>query len=639
MLKNPISVLFVTVPLVSHASTCGVCTHISDNREFSICEPLLDHVQEAGIDSVRTDFIYTECCPTNGGGWRFDRYDRVFAEAERRGVVILPILMFVPSWGRLPFDEYAEKWTGFVRQMALRYRGRVPVYEVCNEENERFFFNDANPTNYIKVLRTAYREIKAADPSAKVMMGGVTGCAPDFVRTLYSLGMKDCCDIVAFHPYSHPLPPEREVLGDYDRLRAIMASYGDGKKPVWITEVGWPTQKPTIPDWSILKAGLKIAEPNGRGLNVIYLPIAKTIGPVESSIVTALQELLPSGSRVEAVLPEDVEAKLGSNGVDVVIYPFTEHFPAGTFDAVASFVERGGTLVDFGGMPLWAETTSTNYHADTWAFRKRLRVAVDAPWFNRALKPDLQCHATERGLAAGVLEEPTGFRSTRFLSGKSLLADDELIPLVAGKDSAGNAAIAAAVIRLHGGEGGKLVLCTLLKPGPQAGANNEESQAANVVRALSISMAAGMDGCFIYALRTSEANPNFSEDHFGILHRECAAKPAYEAYKTFMRFRPNGSVNSEARWHDGDKKVFCPQWTRPDGSRAGMIWSTGEQCQINLTPDEAHLSFSDIFGKRLYPTVTNGCSRITISGCPVYFTGRSKAKSLLSVFKGMLCGK
>ena len=46
------------------------------------------------------------------------------------------------------------------------------------------------------------------------------------------------------------------------------------------------------------------------------------------------------------------------------------------------------------------------------------------------------------------------------------------------------------------------------------------------------------------------------------------------ANKAFTTARPSGSVrDSGANWMDGD--VCCPSWTRPDGRKAGAVWSLG----------------------------------------------------------------
>ena len=43
-------------------------------------------------------------------------------------------------------------------------------------------------------------------------------------------------DAVSFHPYCSPQPPEKKLLTDFSKLKALAPG-----KPLWITEFGYPT--------------------------------------------------------------------------------------------------------------------------------------------------------------------------------------------------------------------------------------------------------------------------------------------------------------------------------------------------------------------------------------------------------------
>src|SRR5205085_6742005 len=72
---------------------------------------------------------------------------------------------------------------------------------------------------------------------------------PDFVSAAYASdpALGSCFDAMAYHPYPYPftapeldVPIRGSVLAAADGMRAAMAP-GDRSKPLWITEVGWPT--------------------------------------------------------------------------------------------------------------------------------------------------------------------------------------------------------------------------------------------------------------------------------------------------------------------------------------------------------------------------------------------------------------
>src|SRR5436305_725954 len=57
-----------------------------------------------------------------------------------------------------------------------------------------------------------------------------------------------CYDVMAYHPYPYPftapeldVPVRGSVLAAADAMHAVIARHGDGRKPLWISEVGWPT--------------------------------------------------------------------------------------------------------------------------------------------------------------------------------------------------------------------------------------------------------------------------------------------------------------------------------------------------------------------------------------------------------------
>jgi hypothetical protein len=150
----------------------------------------------------------------------------------------------------------------------------VHHYEVLNEEN--YFGNwDRSPartvsaTGYVALLTAAYAAIKAADPSATVLLGGMAcvsatdGAAlgdgryaehllpTTFITLVYAaLGGSStgAFDGVAVHPYTFPNNPG--TTGDNfmnnlaptgTTVRTVMVANGDRDKALWITEFGAPT--------------------------------------------------------------------------------------------------------------------------------------------------------------------------------------------------------------------------------------------------------------------------------------------------------------------------------------------------------------------------------------------------------------
>ena len=51
-------------------------------------------------------------------------------------------------------------------------------------------------------------------------------------------GIRRYFDAVAIHPYSEDA---RGVQGELSRIRRVMRRRGDGRTPIWISELGWAT--------------------------------------------------------------------------------------------------------------------------------------------------------------------------------------------------------------------------------------------------------------------------------------------------------------------------------------------------------------------------------------------------------------
>lgn len=200
--------------------------------------------------------------------------DALVQTVRQRGLNLVLRLDMPPEWAvsndpaGLPFDLAA--YGGFVTAVAQRYRGYILGYIVWNEPNlaaewsrsggnledhwARFDGWVAAPADYVGVLGVAFRQIRAADPQAMVVGGGLAPTnersprAVDdrvFLEQLWAVGMADCLDVLAVHAYGFGLSPdapddvhENLNLGRIADLHEIMQAAGVAK-PIWITELGY----------------------------------------------------------------------------------------------------------------------------------------------------------------------------------------------------------------------------------------------------------------------------------------------------------------------------------------------------------------------------------------------------------------
>ena len=597
----------------------GICAHVTMGM-FGTREKAFDIAQAAGIRYVRSDFEWYRCQKEPSGEWDFSRYDEVVASAERKGVTILPILFGVPKWAQ-PVWEHLDEWSDFVRRVVERYGSRTPVVEIWNEENLEHFWNGKpNAANYVKTLRAAYKAVKSANPSVKVAFGGTSLVPLGYIRDTYRNGAKDCFDIMNVHPYAnhwYPGHPEGRIDTDIRSLKALMAEFGDGGKPIWITEVGWPTHRRSLRDFGFFGAALKIARPGKEKWNVI-IAHGETDYRAESD---AYRASFPAGVTLADCTPEETERRLAAGDVDAVVFPPGEEYPAANAKSIYEFVRDGGTLIDFDGMPMWNAVGMKG--ANPRADRKRLRIGVDAYWMHdKTFQKWATFFATDVATANGMKLPGGKIDSERFLTDEFLAPGDRMVTLLETKDDklVGGKRVAACVYVFDSDMKGRIAVCSArLKNHPSY---TEDEQSRYIVRALGLLFAEGVEAVFPYDLRATEYVPTNREDFFGIVHSNYAPKPAYGAYRTFIECRPAFSRPIECEWRDG-KGLYWPQWTKPDGTTGGMIWrESGDAAEIQVAFDGGNVAFMSMYGERLKPRQAGkNAWAVPVGPSPVYFSG------------------
>jgi len=198
--------------------------------------------------------------PATLAGW-----EQVFRGLPAGTKVILDVFGS-PQWESGSSDEHAppanpQHYAMFVASLAQRFRGEVAAYEIWNEEDEaRGWSGGGDPGAYAALLRATYPAVKAAEPKATVVLGGLTGNDYPFLEKVYEAGAKGYFDAVGVHtdtacnvlsPYEFLRGQENRMVPDsflaYREVRQVMLANGDDK-PIWMTELSWRTTSATCPE-------------------------------------------------------------------------------------------------------------------------------------------------------------------------------------------------------------------------------------------------------------------------------------------------------------------------------------------------------------------------------------------------------
>lgn len=214
---------------------------------------LFSLMSKAGIKNLR-DEMYWNNVETAKGVYTFSQGTENFMKAAK-DYSIDPLIIL--SYTNQFYDGYQTPYTpaglkafaNYGKAILDHYGSQIKSVEVYNEYNITAG-GPANkdPANYFKMLKETYNTVKAAHPDVKVV-GPVTSHLPlEWIETLFKQQDADgpaiqYMDDISVHPYRYPAKPEG-LDNETAALQSLIQNYNSNeKKPIWITELGWPTQE------------------------------------------------------------------------------------------------------------------------------------------------------------------------------------------------------------------------------------------------------------------------------------------------------------------------------------------------------------------------------------------------------------
>ena len=187
----------------------------------------------------------------------------VAARRRAAGCAVLPVVQSTPGWAaRRPGDlDLAAARPGAVRALpararrALRARGlavggaarpaaRADPRLAGLERAEPHALLVASsrsraPTSRL-LRRRRTRAARAPTRARTVVLAGLPNVSWMALRAIYEAGGRGRFDAVALHPYTRR---PRDVVRLVRYARRVMRKRGDGRLPVWVTELSWPAAK------------------------------------------------------------------------------------------------------------------------------------------------------------------------------------------------------------------------------------------------------------------------------------------------------------------------------------------------------------------------------------------------------------
>jgi polysaccharide biosynthesis protein PslG len=223
-------------------------------------------VRATGATIARSDALWEATEPTapvaghHRYDWSFD--DRIAGSLAAHGLTWLPIVDYSAPWAQsVAGQDHSPPrsdldYAAYAAALAARYGSGgafwrahpalapapVTAIEIWNEpDNGEFWAPRPDAATYARLYLVARAAIDAAEPSVRVLVGGLTNppvSLPAMVRGAPQL--RGHVDGVAVHPYGGPQVMVARIRG----ARAALGALGMGSVPLYVTEFGWTTQPP-----------------------------------------------------------------------------------------------------------------------------------------------------------------------------------------------------------------------------------------------------------------------------------------------------------------------------------------------------------------------------------------------------------
>ena len=274
--RGAVAGLLVSLALVAAATLAPANTFAAAPAGFvglqswdSPTSAELDTFRRAKVKVVRAQVSWAGVEATKGE-YRWDFYDRLFADAGRQGITILPVLLGSPAWATSkrgsPPDSKSERqaFYDFAKAAAYRYRPNSAFWrtrgingtlvgarqlQVWNEPNLGSYWNGRpNASEYARLVRGANEGIKRGNPDATTILGGMPWSRgptpPDFLRAMFRADPKlsNAFGSAAVHPYDRT--PDGSVGGVRLVRQTLNRLPGARYRSIWVTEIGWATGRP-----------------------------------------------------------------------------------------------------------------------------------------------------------------------------------------------------------------------------------------------------------------------------------------------------------------------------------------------------------------------------------------------------------
>ena len=221
---------------------CGVNNHTYtyDTRLPEVIIPLMEN---AGYSMTRESIWWYEYEKKKGEyamtpmlTQRKALWDK--SEIEQQLVLQKENSLYIDGWARgdIPVAACVEYAKHFVEEN----KGKIKYYEIFNEVQSELYAG-CDAAWYADILKKMYPALKAIDPDITIIAGVTSEIPIAWISEVCRLA-KGYYDAFSIHPYTMETPPmDSDRYGAVLSARVAMDQSGADGIPLWLTEIGWPT--------------------------------------------------------------------------------------------------------------------------------------------------------------------------------------------------------------------------------------------------------------------------------------------------------------------------------------------------------------------------------------------------------------
>ncbi|WP_193726864.1 sugar-binding protein [Paenibacillus guangzhouensis] len=232
------------------SSPFGMSTHLAWETPQGWTPELSELLNRAGVKNFRDEIPWDAVEYEIGKYRKPSNRDAYMQRTQQDGLKPFIILDYTNPFydqNSTPYtDQGRQGFANYGKALLNLYGDQIPWVEVYNEFNGGFGDRgngpaDSRPEYYYQLLKKTYETIKAARPDVTVVGMATAGTPLGWMEEVFKLGGLQYMDAISIHPYQSQRPPEG-IVDNVRSTKNLIRQYNQGQlKPIWFTEVGWPT--------------------------------------------------------------------------------------------------------------------------------------------------------------------------------------------------------------------------------------------------------------------------------------------------------------------------------------------------------------------------------------------------------------